>query len=126
MKIIDLLNKIANGEEVPKKIKCDGSIYDYEFQNTITGAYEYRNNYGQCIMNNMAGHLYLTDILNNEVEIIKEEKEIDKIPYHYNLGYIDCGDLTREVIEELTKNMNCFTDKINELIDEINKLKEDK
>lgn len=29
MKIIDLLNKIANGEEVPKKIKYDGTIYEY-------------------------------------------------------------------------------------------------
>ena len=29
MKIIDLLNKIANGEEVPKKIKYKGSIYTY-------------------------------------------------------------------------------------------------
>ena len=29
MKVIDLLNKIANGEEVPKKIKYDGSIYEY-------------------------------------------------------------------------------------------------
>ena len=27
MKIIDLLNKIANGEEVPKKIKYDNEIF---------------------------------------------------------------------------------------------------
>lgn len=61
-----------------------------------------------------------------EVEIIEEEKEIEKIPYHYNFGYIDCGDLKREVIEELSNNFNYFADKINDLIDEIKKLKESK
>lgn len=76
IKIIDLLNKITKGEEVPKKIKCDGVIYNYEFQNTITGAYEYRSLNYNCLMNNMAGHLYLTDILNSEVEIIEENKDI--------------------------------------------------
>ena len=32
IKIIDLLNKIANGEELPKKIKllCDDEIFIYE------------------------------------------------------------------------------------------------
>ena len=29
MKIIDLLVKIANGEEVPKKIKWEDTIYAY-------------------------------------------------------------------------------------------------
>ena len=30
MKIIDLLNKIANGEEVPKKIKIKDEIWIYD------------------------------------------------------------------------------------------------
>ena len=30
MKIIDLLNKIANGEEVPKKIKLNHIIFVYQ------------------------------------------------------------------------------------------------
>ena len=29
IKIIDLLNKIANGEEVPKKIKYENDIYKH-------------------------------------------------------------------------------------------------
>lgn len=53
-----------------------------------------------------------------------KNNEIEKIPYHYNLGYIDCGDLKREVVEELSNNFNYFADKINELIDETNKLKD--
>ena len=30
MKVIDLINKIANGEEVPDKIKCGDLTYTYE------------------------------------------------------------------------------------------------
>ena len=30
MKVIDLLNKMAHGEEVPEKIKVDNIIYIYE------------------------------------------------------------------------------------------------
>ena len=29
IRVIDLLNKIANGEDVPKKIKYDEYIYNY-------------------------------------------------------------------------------------------------
>ena len=29
MKVIDLLNKIANGEEVPEKIKWEDTIYEF-------------------------------------------------------------------------------------------------
>lgn len=32
MKIISLLNKIANREEVPKKIKYDNLVYEYDEQ----------------------------------------------------------------------------------------------
>lgn len=111
MKVIDLLNKIAKGEEVPKKIKCDGVIYNYEFQNTITGAYEYRSQNYKCLMDNMAGHLYLTDILNSEAEIIEEEKEISKI--------------TKEEFERLDKRtlLELIVKNQNELIAEVNRLK---
>ncbi len=32
MKIIDLLNKIANKEEVPKKIKVHNTIYEWKYK----------------------------------------------------------------------------------------------
>ena len=37
MKVIDLLNKIANGEEVPQKIKVGNKIYNYETFNIGKG-----------------------------------------------------------------------------------------
>ena len=30
MKVLDLLNKIANGEEVPNKVKYNGIVFTYE------------------------------------------------------------------------------------------------
>lgn len=35
MKVIDLLNKIANCEEVPKKIKYSCGIYDFRMSDFI-------------------------------------------------------------------------------------------
>lgn len=70
IKIIDLFNKIANNEKLPKKIRYFGEIYEYSeemkfyYQN---GFSMYRDFFteGNC--------------LNDEVEIIEEEKEIEKL-----------------------------------------------
>lgn len=107
MKIIDLLNKIANGEEVPKKIKWKGQIYEYSrndrfyYQNSWS---MYRDFYteGNC--------------LNDEVEIIEAPKKIEKL--ELESGKIDDK-------EFLAKYITHNRYKINELIDEINNLKEE-
>ena len=92
MKIIDLLNKIANGEEVPQKIKIGNKIYNYETfnigkgDNYFTAEWEevkgYRINYD--------GTYYYLEIrdynLNDEVEIL-EEKEICHKCGKYNAEY---------------------------------------
>ena len=102
IKIIDLFNKIANNEKVPKKIRYFGEIYEYSeemkfyYQN---GFSMYRDFFteGNC--------------LNDEVEIIEEEKEIEKITLQFS---------------ETQKEKNrLFKDKINELVDEVNKLKKE-
>lgn len=75
IKIIDLLNKISNGEEVPKKIKYDGDIYFlesdkiFEFFTYKTIDYDKFNTDGKRIgkalfLDNCYMHLY------SEVEII--------------------------------------------------------
>lgn len=105
IKIIDLLNKIANGEEVPKKIKFMNSIWEY-CKNGSTQ--DYINDYDKYLMElipiNKVG-------LNDEVEIIEEPKKIEKCKNYEDFLGID------DYIEHL-KN------KIDELIDEINNLKE--
>lgn len=104
IKIIDLLNKIANGEEVPKKIKYEYSIYeltpernDYYCKNTMRWFTNEINSLG---------------VLNEEVEIIEELKKIEKLPK--NITDNACA----------TRDQRIIANKINELIDEINNLKE--
>ena len=116
IKIIDLLNKIANGEEVPKKIKWENIIYayseydkdylEYPFSDEeYKGLFDMRNN-------------ILTQFLNDEVEIIEEPKKIEKITVREKTLGFPNGEWT-------ARNMDkAFAIKINELIDEINNLKE--
>lgn len=63
MKIIDLLNKIANGEEVPKSIYWRDEEFEY-----ING--EFKDGSRCRIMSK-----FTTETLNEEVEIIEEDKE---------------------------------------------------
>ena len=72
MKIIDLLNKIANGEEVPEKFKFAGQTFEKQ------GSY-IEDEDGDSIFDSMC-----TDFsnINGEVEIIEEEKKIpEKLEY---------------------------------------------
>ena len=74
MKIVELINKIANDEEVPKKIKYKNEIWEY---------YEDITNYirpGKP--NTLFTMYYIHKILNDEVEIIdiEEWKVIDEFP----------------------------------------------
>ena len=77
MKIIDLLNKIANGEEVPKRIKINNVIYEYRGYMYCTEKANY-----QDIEDYLFGK-WNFNILNEEVEIPEEEK---KIPEKLNIS----------------------------------------
>lgn len=57
--------------------------------------------------------------LNDEVEIIEEDKKIEKIPYQFNLNYID-SKLDSYTKEEINNTINHIYDKINEIIDKLN------
>ena len=105
MKIIDLLNKIANGEEVTKKIKY--LYYEYEFNEEEKEYQRLQNeiNYG------LGEDRRLDIILDEEVEII-EEPQVHKIPEKLIQCYTD--KLTKEFV------IKCFddvSDKINEILD---------
>ena len=71
MKIIELLNKIANGEDVPKKIKFEGLIYTWD----KIGYLHYKDDY--CRECSFLEGLRVELVLNAEVEIIEDEEEID-------------------------------------------------
>jgi len=70
MKVIDLLNKIANGEEVPKKIKYEGKIWKLVNKTYFSNRTELLGDY-------IANAILLS--LNDEIEIIEEDKKIEKL-----------------------------------------------
>ncbi len=119
MKVIDLLNKIANGEEVPKRIKYRRGIYKWN------GQY-YMSTIHNADMENLSFDEYfcITGILNDEVEIIedmpKEDKKIEK--FKVIKDNEDCNvlldyDNKKYIISVVDAIM---LDKINEIIDKIN------
>ena len=78
IKIIDLLNKIARGEELPQKIKYEVDILKY---------YEGSQDYYRMLANGgleddgLFEHLFTTEatesFINDTVEIIEEQEDID-------------------------------------------------
>ena len=83
MKIIDLLNKIANEEEVPKKIKYDKYIYEYQ-----EGSYDwgyYNNGTIKFLLTELFESVdNVLSILNYEVEILEEKKVPEKSNIDFN------------------------------------------
>lgn len=82
MKIIQLLNKIADGEEVPKKIKYKNKIYEWKEYDVCYGKIMTKKGWikelGYVTEENRT-YFYLKHCyqdLNDEVEIIEEEKKI--------------------------------------------------
>ena len=83
MKVIDLLNKIANGEEVPKKIKFENEVYVLDHEGLDFYALE--EGYGLLLEK-----INDTNLLNVEVEIIEEKpKHIEEINKSYPIFNFD-------------------------------------
>ena len=102
----ELLGLIKDGK-APKKIKYSGIEY-----NLIEG--NYVNEFGVNILQHLT---YAEYIMTHKVEIIEEPKKIEKL--NDKLGLFGDGN-TQKIINELNYTRTI----INELIDEISKLKE--
>lgn len=120
MKVIELLNKIANGEEVPKKIIGKNSLGKKE-------KYIYNNFWYIHTFENPDGeedYYYMNrDIinLNDEVEIIEEPQE-HKIPEKIKIN--DDGTLGFPNGSWSARNMDkAFAIKINEILDYLEEIK---
>lgn len=105
MKVIDLINMHARNEEMPKQIKVGdcNEVLTYDGYNyTLDGT-------------PLDGFLDFFDCLNDEVEIIEEDKKIEKLGKicdGFNDSYYDTC---------LVK----IAQKVDEVIDAVNKLKVD-
>ena len=118
IKIITLLNKIANNEKVPKHILLTNIVFHYD-----DDVQDYEDDSEYLFRDSFSNFDRSDDFLNievEEVEIIEEEKEIEKLGKKFTLE----GNTS-----ELTKSdwqFSVISQKINELVDEINKLKKEK
>ena len=107
MKIIDLLNKIENGENIPQTIKVDGTVYKLDILE-----YFYQNGNGDDLLQ-LAMKYNTPNLLNMEVELIEDETiDIDNIEELLKIEEYEV-DKTDTVI-----NRN----KINELVQAVKQL----
>ena len=108
--IYELLGLVKDGK-APKKISYNDIELEYDKDTkdyySYYGKYLFEYKFAECV-----------DFLDDEVEIVEEDKKIEKLKL---LQYSDLIDMNEdERIEVDKENRN----KINELIDEINNLKE--
>lgn len=117
MKIIiyELLGLVKDGK-APKKIKYEYLIYE------LTP--ERNDYYCKNEMRWFTNEINSLGVLNDEVEIIEEDTKLKKINLNYSVpnAIYDMKAL-RETLEEIIENQRIHEDRINELIDEVNKLK---
>lgn len=101
MKIIDILNKKANGIlEDGFKFNFRGERYAYDKQRDLIKKMFYDELFGEKWL--------IEDILNDTVEVIEENKEIEELKFEE-------GTYTGEKINQIA-------DKLNELVRAVNKL----
>lgn len=123
IKVIDLLVKIANGEKLPKKIKYNDNIYYLSENRVALHKYQTKRSDTTRKLSLIIDNEYLK--LNDYVEIIEEPKKIEKIIWNEKESL--AGNLTavgkQGVLARRTEKLKAS---LNELINEINNLKEDK
>ena len=105
IEIMDLLHKIYNLDDMPRKIIFDNCVWRYcsEFQ-------DYQSERGYLFGDYMSHINETVKFLNAEAEIIEEDDEIEKISYTDHVG---------------TDLLEIVCNKLNEVIDAVNELKED-
>ena len=123
IKVIDLLNKIANGEEIPKKILLNGIVFEYQGDDYLYKD-EDKKEHWLFSANYTDKYMWLENFLKAKVEIIEEDKKIEKIEiYEDEDGHYFLNKQDRKVYVNCVE-MDFMVDKFNELIDEINNLKD--
>lgn len=110
MKIIDLLNKIANGEEVPKKIAIQNEVLIYNEDEILN----LQDCYYMVDDEDATWKIWAYE-LNDEVEILEEEKKIPEKLIKLN-NVSNSSDLIA-LSQMQWENNKLIENKINEIID---------
>ncbi len=128
MKVIDLLNKIANNEEVPKKVIYYGIEYIYDESDST-----YYDDKDMTLLES-----YNFNILNDEIEVLEKKKTLNNIRESYGLPRIEEKKIPEKLStwfslemsqsKELNReyantNFENTYEKINEIIDYLDYLK---
>ena len=95
IKVIDLLNKIANDEEVPKRIRIDHWCYKFEWVEHLENYYDKDSD-----IDLMSALSMNKEELNYEVEIIEEPKKIEKIARCDSIKMTHYGELYKPTENE--------------------------
>ena len=112
MKVIDLLNKIANGEEVPHF-----KIFEIEYFLNDRGVLREKE---EDRPSEDTRWFIDSKWLNTEVEIVEEDKKIEKIDLS-EWGEITYSENWKIFTDDFNRNCSLFVNKINEIIDKLNK-----
>lgn len=119
--IYELIGLIKDNK-APKKIKYNNEIWKYDDE---LKTYD-NDDYDRDLLEKLFYESYILDFINDEVEIIEEPKKIEKIEMHQDEeGHYFLNKRDRKVYVNCDE-MDFMVDKFNELIDEINNLKEKK
>ena len=108
IKIIDLLNKIEAEEEMPSKIKTFDTTFGIIGNNYYAAS-------GDFIDVNLFEFIHDAEDLNSFVEIIEEDKQIEKI---------DLSEVNKNGFCVISIKDEMIQNKLNEVIDALNKIKE--
>ena len=132
--IYELIGLVKDGKQ-PKKIKYKGQEYTFFDDEIIDYSFKDDNDINGWLSTHI-GNEYIGDMFTNTVEIIEEPKKIEKLDVEL-LGQEDnwlrnpTTEITKQdielnpyIIDTIRKNTLEFQHRINELIDEINNLKE--
>lgn len=113
MKVIDLLNKIANGD-IPKNIRFNDMFMTYD---------EKKQNYFSKFGNEIDWKYTVMEYINDEIEIIEDNDDLELIPD--DELYLGC-DILHYDSECMDYNFRVLKDKINELAKDINEIRKQK
>lgn len=108
MKVIDLINKINNNEEVPEKIKFDNTIFEYDKRQKEYNHKKDNGYYESLLYRVMTTH-FIDVLLRAEVEVIEEKKEIEEL----------------DEMQIINARPEVNATKINEVIRAVNKINKD-
>lgn len=119
IRIIELFNMINEKKEIPQKIKYENNIYVYSANDNRY--HQITKNYPNVDAKDLSEVMGVRNFnyLHDCAEIIEEPKKIEKIARCDDVKMTHYGELYKP-----TENQEILRIKVNELIDEINNLKE--